>query len=188
VFRKDLSSNRKYRAKNSKKSETNNIYSTVEWTSSVMKFNNNMMKDIRKKMDTYYLPLSGSHTEDVSDTPSLSHDRTAEFRVDLVYVLRHRDIALVILQYLKRCDLPALLNISAIVVGTLNTDFFWEQLWKANFGPFWQHPFVSAIRKRRQIRWDPFVNWGPPAQGWKLFYLEFEYGMLCIFPQYAYSV
>ena len=42
----------------------------------------------------------------------------------------------------------------------------------------WQAPVLRKARLYRGIFWDPSQNWGPPGQGWKLFFMEFEFGNL----------
>lgn len=48
-------------------------------------------------------------------------------------------------------------------------------MWKANYLHIWRNPRIVEIRRKRHLFWDPLQNYGPPQQGWFLFYLQFEY-------------
>lgn len=121
---------------------------------------------MRKTIESY----TTKKLNDNSDDTITKHESL------LSLLLHNRDIALIILLFLKRSELPNLSNVSISISLSTQSEFIWEQLWRMHYGDFWRHKCITEIRKRRNILWDPYNNWGPPSQGWKLFYLEFEYG------------
>lgn len=91
-------------------------------------------------------------------------------------IFLNRDLLLQVLHLLTLDDIAHLSNTSSEICTLLQSDFVWEQLWKFHYAAYWLHPTISQIRSHRRIIWDPYINWGPPSQGWKLFYLEFMFG------------
>jgi hypothetical protein len=56
----------------------------------------------------------------------------------------------------------------------LQSELFWEQMWKITYGRVWCSTFMETVRKGRKIYWDPFQNFGAPQCGWFHFFLLYE--------------
>jgi hypothetical protein len=92
-----------------------------------------------------------------------------------------RDLLIFLFQYLTNVDICRLSCVDRRHGAMLHSDFIWEQIWIQRYEGLWRDPLIRSVLCRRNIHWDPFNNWGPPSQGWKLFVFEFEYGLLLFF-------
>lgn len=101
-------------------------------------------------------------------------------RHPLAKLLQHIDIAAQMMDMMDCVDIFSLSLASAETLSALSNDYAWERLWMLRYGALWKSPTIRTIRHNRGVVWDPFHNWGPPQQGWKTFFVEFEYGVLCI--------
>lgn len=88
------------------------------------------------------------------------------------------DVMIMVVSYLTNNEISSFSGVSLNLHKFFASDFVWEQIWVQRYGELWQHPTIKNMLQYRQIEWDPMRNWGPPAQGWKLFLLEFEYGRM----------
>ena len=87
------------------------------------------------------------------------------------------ELLLQIVSYLPQQDIGPLSSASRVLAKDVKSDFVWEQLWIAAYGAMWGSENIRALREKRAISWDPLGRNGPrraPAQGWFVFYLEFE--------------
>lgn len=105
---------------------------------------------------------------DVS-TPSSSSSSQSDL---ICNTLQQRDVLLNIIYYLAITDVGSLMGVSRALYVDSRSDQIWENLWKVDYGTMWDE--LSHVRLRRNIVWSPLDNWGPPAQGWFIFYIEFE--------------
>lgn len=94
----------------------------------------------------------------------------------LAKLLEHIDIAAQLMDMMESVDIFSLSLASSESLSALSNDYAWERLWMLRYGPLWKSPVVRSLRLGRGVVWDPFHNWGPPQQGWKTFFVEFEYG------------
>jgi hypothetical protein len=94
----------------------------------------------------------------------------------LAKLLEHIDVAAQLMDMMESVDIFSLSLASSETLSALSNDYAWERLWMLRYGPLWRSPAVRALRHGRGVVWDPFHNWGPPQQGWKTFFVEFEYG------------
>ena len=97
----------------------------------------------------------------------------------LEYLLQNQDMCLAVYGCLSVADISSL---SCTCRGLLNIhdpEFIWQQLWNERYGnQAWKSKVLTQVRQQRGIQWSPFSNWGPPSQGWKLFFMEYEYSWL----------
>jgi len=84
------------------------------------------------------------------------------------------ELMLQIMSFLTHEELCILGCLSHTLARETRSDFIWEQLWLQAYSSMWNHERIAAIRRLRGIAWDPTANWGPPSQGWFLFFWEFE--------------
>jgi cytochrome b involved in lipid metabolism len=104
-----------------------------------------------------------------------------------------------IISFLSKLEILQLSRTCKNLLIYLNSDQIWELLWKKDFSKIWNDPLIKTLRDKRNIKWDPNLDNLPPddndsvtsnvnqisssiesyrfkpAQGWKRFYLEFEY-------------
>lgn len=100
-------------------------------------------------------------------------------RSALELLLLNQDMCLAVYSFLEATDIASLSCTCHMLVNIHDPEFIWQQLWMERYGrQLWKACVIVEARQRRGIRWNPSDNWGPPAQGWKLFFMEFEFGML----------
>lgn len=170
LFRKDLSANRSYRSRSSSHrkrlsidyTEYLNDLRNTDWNNYVSK----LATDIETKITTSIPDLNP-----LTISPVFHQNRP-----DFNFLQLNRDIMLLVVECLSNTEISRFSCVSKYFASLLSSDFIWEQLWIYRYGKIWQHPLIKSVRTCRNIRWDPYNNWGPPSQGWKIFVQEFEYG------------
>jgi hypothetical protein len=125
------------------------------------------MNDMSDRMRVAWM----NHTTEDLDFISLNKRKS-----NVEFLVQNRDVLIIIMGMLHTVDIGSLSVTSRHFLQLLSSEFIWEQLWIKRYGELWKSKIVSKIRRQREIAWDPFHNWGPPSQGWKLFFMEFEYG------------
>lgn len=172
VFRKELSSNRDYR----KKRNENNKVNWKPMTNMTQKFIEKL-----NLIDGNTFQLSELNDDDnnngTSPSPSSISSSSATPAIEKLNI----DVLVLILGYLTNVDVCRFSCVDSKMAKLLHTDFIWERLWVQRYEGLWRNPIIKSIARRRNVYWSPFDNWGPPSQGWKLFLLEFEYGIIIIF-------
>lgn len=108
---------------------------------------------------------------DYNETISINNKRKPLEKLNI-------DLMILVLGYLTNIEICRFSCINSEMYKLLNSDFIWERLWVQRYEGLWRNPIVKCITRRRNIYWSPFENWGPPSQGWKLFVIEFEYGII----------
>lgn len=172
IFRKQLSSNDRYRSDHTTK-KTSTARIPVISTPSEDEPNVSLVD---------YFP-SGPTTSFVhifNDVTGNSFKRSSSFNIDnklqgfTLTTLSH-DSLLHIVEMLDFTDIIALSSVNRRLRSTLNEDWVWAQLWRVRYLPMWQHPKIVSIREKRSILWDPTKILHQPKQGWKDFYRQFEF-------------
>jgi hypothetical protein len=157
VFRKELSSNRDYRKHKPS--------------------NSNWKKPMTEMTDKLFEKLNLRENGNSSSNGSASAEAISPLTCSCFESL-NRDLLIFLLEYLTNVDICRLSCVDSRLALILHSDFVWEQIWIQRYGELWKDKIIRSILCRRSIHWDPFNNWGPPSQGWKLFVFEFEYGPL----------
>lgn len=85
----------------------------------------------------------------------------------------HPDLLLLVTSYLPQQDLGPLSSVSRALAKDCKSDFIWRQRWIAAYGAMWRGDQIRILREKRGITWDP-EGGETPAQGWFVFYLEWE--------------
>lgn len=101
-----------------------------------------------------------------------------------------------LLSYLSRSELLALSETCSNLWIYLHSDLLWQHMWFRDYGHMWRHPRIAELRRLRCLSWDPSISSDPtslsaasgprssapssgqPKQGWKYFYLEFQYAWM----------
>lgn len=84
------------------------------------------------------------------------------------------DLLVHLLGYLETHEIVSVSLTSVEMRRSFTSDMLWEQLWRSTYADHWRHESIAAIRRAREIYWDPIDNFGPPQTGWFHFYLTFE--------------
>ena len=125
--------------------------------------------------DKYVSPvLEGNNLHEMSDMQEFKVTKRSTARNRSLLSQLSEDILIKLVNYLNNREICALSAVSKQFSQIMKSDLVWENLWIKTYGAMWQSPAISTIREQRRILWDPFANWGPPGQGWFLFYLQFE--------------
>ena len=93
----------------------------------------------------------------------------------------HPDLLLNVMSYLPQQDVGPLSSVSRTLAKDSKSDFIWRQRWIAAYGDMWNSEKIRNLRSKRGISWDPtspaslsLKGAENPAQGWFVFYLEWE--------------
>lgn len=143
-------------------------------------FNSNPYGYMDSAMDSAYLMLQQSMgTDNAVGAQKPAEISLQPHRCALERLLLNKDMMLTVFGYLEATDIS---SISTTCRGFLlqhDPEFVWQQLWMQRYGQqVWSTAVMIIVRQCRGIRWNPYANWGPPSQGWKLFFMEFEFGYL----------
>lgn len=204
LYRRDLSSNRAYRKQSTATSlpasrlrvptlSREDLTHGIRTVSMKVSDMSGRVRDLFNSSPHGYMlqqSLSGAYAA----RPAPRHWPPAPHSGALQRLLSNKDLMLSVLTCLEASDISSLtttckgfLSLHDPVIYLLITflelsltgaqEFIWMQLWAQRYGlRVWRSPSISRLRTRRGIRWNPFSNWGPPSQGWKLFFMEFEFG------------
>ena len=184
VNRRDLSANRAYRKKKKGPSGGSSLRApalTQEDLAQGMRVVSMKASDMSERMREIFNSNAAMLQHSLGGAAAEGQggeSRPPARRSPLERLLLNKDMSLAVFSCLEAVDISSLCTTSRSFLGLHDPEFIWQQLWMQRYGRrVWRSAALATVRQRRGIRWNPYANWGPPAQGWKLFFMEFEFGM-----------